>query len=212
LPEIHPSADEHVGPSQGGSQQCSPEGDDKRKARGEEADEAELSRREHWRGLMEGQRQAEELLRVEYEAKLDAERRRVDQLVARVGEEFAGLYCSSEQAVLKFGFGIAERIIRKEVSLDRQMVLEQIKEGVRRVMGVETIKIRVHPGDLALVRGQKSVIQANGDSIREIVVEPDEGLEPGDCILESEMGNIDARVATQLKQIENVLFESKVGI
>ena len=111
---------------------------------------------------------------------------------------------------MKFSFGIAERIIRKEVSLDRSIVLAQIRESVRRVLGVERLTIRVHPEDLKTVREQKSVIQANGDSIREIVVEPDEGLEPGDCVLESDLGNIDARVATQLKQIENVLFESKV--
>jgi len=177
-----------------------------------EADNPEFVRQEHRRGLLEGQRQAEELLRAEYEVKLTAEKNRVDQFLSRIAEELAGLYSSSEQAVIKFGFGIAERIIRKEVSLDRELVMQQIKEGVRRVMGVESVKIRVHPGDLALVREQKSVIQANGDAIREIVVEPDESLEPGDCILESEMGNIDARIATQLKQIENVLFESKAGV
>jgi flagellar biosynthesis/type III secretory pathway protein FliH len=81
---------------------------------------------------------------------------------------------------------------------------------VRRVLGVERITIRVHPHDLAAVREQKSAIQANGDSIREIVVEADEGLEPGDSVLESDMGNIDARIATQLKQIENMLFEGRV--
>ena len=169
-----------------------------------------LLRNEYQRGMSEGQRRSEDFLRSELAEKLQAEQQRVERLMSSATEQLSVLYRSSEDAIVKFAFGIAERVIRREVSLDRTMVLEQIKEGVRRVLGVETVKIRVHPGDLPLVREHKGVIQASGDSIREIIVEGDENLEAGDCIIESEMGNIDARIVTQLKQIENVLFESKV--
>jgi flagellar biosynthesis/type III secretory pathway protein FliH len=165
---------------------------------------------EYRRGLVDGQRQAEETLRSEMESKLQAEREKIDKLLSSTAEQLSGLYRSSEEAIVKFAFGIAERVIRKEVIADRSMVLGQIHEGLRRVLGVENVKVRVHPGDLPLVREQKSVIQAGGDSIREMIVEGDESLEPGDCVIESDMGTIDARISTQLKQIENVLFESKV--
>jgi flagellar assembly protein FliH len=170
----------------------------------------ELRRVEYERGMADGRGAAETALMLNHEAALAAERGKLEGVITELKEQFSDLYQSSEEAVVKFSFGIAERIIRKEVSLDRSIVLAQIRESVRRVLGVERLTIRVHPEDLKTVREQKSVIQANGDSIREIVVEPDEGLEPGDCVLESDLGNIDARVATQLKQIENVLFESKV--
>lgn len=169
-----------------------------------------IRRAEYLRGLADGRSKIEDILLTDYAAKLLTEHTRIDVTVDEVREQLSVLYRSSEEAIVKFAFGIAERIIRREVSLDRSIVLSQIGESVRRVLGVERITIRVHPQDLAAVREQKSAIQANGDSIREIVVEADEGLEPGDSVLESDMGNIDARIATQLKQIENMLFEGRV--
>lgn len=181
-----------------------------RPARTREDEIDELCRAEYNKGVAQGNRNAAEQLGNEYEERLLAEKARIDGIVNAVREQFSALYGSTEEAVVKFAFGVAERIIRREVSLDRTIVLGQIRESVRRVLGVERLTIRVHPDELAAVREQKSVIQSNGDSIREIVVEGDEGLALGDCVLESDMGNIDARLSTQLKQIENVLFESKV--
>jgi flagellar assembly protein FliH len=175
-----------------------------------EAHIEERIRMEYDRGVAMGKIIGADSNKTEYEAKLSAATGRIDGIVSEIREQYSDLYRTSEQAVVKFAFGIAERIIRKEVSLDRSIVLGQIRESVRRVLGVERLRIRVHPDDLAAVREQKSMIQANGDSIRDIVVEGDESLEFGDCVLESDMGNIDARISTQLKQIENVLFESKV--
>jgi len=170
-----------------------------------------LLQREYQRGMVDGHRRAEDTMRSEMAGRLQAERDKIDQLLTSTAEQLSGLYRSSEEAIVKFAFGIAERVIRKEVSIDRTMVLGQINDGLRRVLGVESVKVHVHPSDLQLVRDQKTVMKASGDSIREMIVEGDESLEPGDCIIESDMGNIDARISTQLKQIENVLFESKIA-
>jgi flagellar assembly protein FliH len=209
LPEITPEA----GRSRAVRELSSPEeglSREQRLARSQQDEVDALCRTEHQRGFVEGKYSIAEQLENDYAAKLEAERNRIDGIINGVREQFSALYASSEEAIVKFAFGVAGRIIRREVSLDRSLVLGQIRESVRRVLGVERLTIRVHPGDLAAVREQKSVIQANGDSIREIIVEGDESLEPGDCVLESDMGNIDARLSTQLKQIENVLFDSKV--
>ena len=169
-----------------------------------------LCRAEYSRGFTDGQRAISQKVQADFESSLLAERNKIDATVAALREQLTSLYGTMEGAVVKFAFGVAERIIRREVNLDRTLILGQLRESVRRVLGVERLTIRVHPDDLTLVRENKSVIQANGDAIREILVEGDDGLEPGDCVLESDMGSIDARVSTQLKQIENVLFESKV--
>jgi flagellar biosynthesis/type III secretory pathway protein FliH len=43
-------------------------------------------------------------------------------------------------------------------------------------------------------------------------VEPDESIEPGSCIVECASGNVDARWATQLRQVEAALFGRISGI
>jgi flagellar assembly protein FliH len=165
---------------------------------------------EYERGIAEGRSRLEEMLKNRTSEQVQVEHQRVEELFTNAVEQWSDLHGASEEATVKFAFGVAERIIRKELSVNSAIVVDQIKEGVRRVLGVESLKIRVHPEDLPLVRDQKGTIQTSGDTVREIIVEGDESLEPGDCIIESDMGNIDARISTQLKQIENVLFESKV--
>jgi flagellar assembly protein FliH len=165
---------------------------------------------EFQRGVADGRKKAEESVKARVTEGIQAEHQRVEKLFGHAAEQWSGFFVSSEEAIVKFAFGVAERIVRKQITLDRAIVVEQIKEGIGRVLGVESVKIRVHPEDLPLVRQQKGSIQSSGDALRDIVVDVDETLEPGDCIIESDMGNIDARISTQLKQIENALFDSKV--
>lgn len=210
LPEISPSRPVQQ-KSKGSDRIKNTDGDPGSLRQSEQASIESIKREEFRRGVQEGKRLTEDALKADYEERLAQEHHRVESLLAAFNEQLSTIHGTTEQAVIKFAFGIAEKIIRKEITRDREIVVGQIKEGVRRVVGVENIRVRIHPEDLPLVREQKSVIQGSGDAIREIVVDGDESLEPGDCIIESDMGNIDARVATQLRQIEMVLFEGRLG-
>jgi Flagellar biosynthesis/type III secretory pathway protein len=47
---------------------------------------------------------------------------------------------------------------------------------------------------------------SHADSVREIVIESDNKVERGGCIIESDLGNIDARLSTQFELIEEALL------
>jgi flagellar assembly protein FliH len=49
-------------------------------------------------------------------------------------------------------------------------------------------------------------LSAYADSVKEIVIEADGKVERGGCIIESELGNIDARISTQFALIEEALL------
>ena len=165
-----------------------------------------LHRNEYERGFRDGKHQTEEQLKREFDSQRSADEQRVNRIVIQATEQIAALYRQSEEAVITFAFGVARRIISHEARLDGEIVMARIKEGVTRILGVEKIKIRVHPDDMATVRGQRDGIQSHSDALREIVVEADDHLERGDCIIESDLGTIDARLSTQLRQIESALF------
>jgi flagellar assembly protein FliH len=57
------------------------------------------------------------------------------------------------------------------------------------------------------VREHRAAIASGSDSIRDMVIEADEKVERGGCILESDSGNVDARISTQLKKIEETLLD-----
>jgi flagellar assembly protein FliH len=68
------------------------------------------------------------------------------------------------------------------------------------------VKLRINPMDEELVREQRSALLVGSDFIREVMIEADENVERGGCVIESSAGNVDARISTQLKQIETVFL------
>jgi flagellar assembly protein FliH len=108
-------------------------------------------------------------------------------------------------------FTVAART-KREISLDGEAVVRQVREALRRIVGVETIKLRIHPDDEVLIRSHRTTLMASSDALREVVIEPDTAIERGGCIIESTSGNVDARIATQLRQIENALYAGDLAL
>lgn len=159
-------------------------------------------------GFGQGQQEAEIRMRAEYEQTLTEERRKVGMLISSFEAQQKTYQQSLEQSTMKFGIAVAEIIIKREVSIDKGLVLQQVREALKRVVGVERIKLRVNPQDEFIVKENRAAVTEDSDSIRDIIIDLDETIEPGGCILESDSGNVDARLSTQLKKIEESLFET----
>jgi flagellar assembly protein FliH len=160
----------------------------------------------HQAGFEAGKEALRPFLQKEYEERLEQERQRIDVLLAGIQEQSDRLRRQFEQSIIKLSVVVAEQILKREVALDDQTVIRQIREALRRVAGVERITVRVNPGDEPLVRGSRPGILAGADAIRDILIESDDKVEPGGCILESDLGNIDARLSSQMKKIEEALL------
>jgi flagellar assembly protein FliH len=131
---------------------------------------------------------------------------RSDELLGAIGEQHAQLRSAVEQTVIDLSLEIGSRILKREIELTSPVV-GQIREAMKRILGVEKVRIKVNHADEDLVRSHKTDLHQAADSVKEFVVETDEKVSAGSCILESELGNVDARIETQLRQIELALRE-----
>jgi len=132
---------------------------------------------------------------------------RIGALLGAMGGQLRVLGENLERDAYQFALAVAGRIIKREVALDNDTILRQIKGAIRRVVGVETIKLRVHPADEEIVREHRGVFLSSAGSVRDLVIEVDDSLEPGGCIIESTAGNVDARISTQINQVAAALFD-----
>jgi flagellar assembly protein FliH len=134
------------------------------------------------------------------------ERERVEQFLASLEEQFRQVKERFEENVIKCALAVAERIVKREIARDQEFVLTQVREALKRVVGVSRIQLRVHPSDETLLQSRRAGLMEASDSLREISIEADETIEPGGCIVESESGSVDAQLSTQLQQIEEALL------
>ena len=86
---------------------------------------------------------------------------------------------------------------------DAETVRNTISETLAEVApGSTDVELRLHPQDLALVRGVDAELEQKYPGIK---LTADSELTPGDCVAKSRFGMIDARVLTKLQNVARSL-------
>ncbi len=165
---------------------------------------------EYRRGFEEGIINAERAMREDYENQFVEEKQKLEKFMQNILTQFGILASKTEAGVLKFSIAIAEKILKREVEVDEEFILPQIREAVKRITGVEAITLRINPADEELVRNNRGTIHSTSDNIREFNIETDEKIDRGSCVIESAAGNIDARVSAQLNKLEDIILNNSM--
>ncbi|MBV8478132.1 MAG: type III secretion system stator protein SctL [Acidobacteriaceae bacterium] len=111
----------------------------------------------------------------------------------------------NETALLKIAVRIAEKLIGEELRTAPDTIAGIVREALRSVRRAKSLVIQVHPTDTASLNECLSTLRSSAGPAREIEIVPNASLSRGDCIVESDIGVIDARLETQLKNIERAL-------
>jgi type III secretion protein L len=88
---------------------------------------------------------------------------------------------------------------------ERERVTQVVKSALAVARTQRSVVVRVHPADAEHVRARVDEITKPYPNVSFLEVTPDPRLQPGGCILESEIGVIDASLEAQLQAIENSL-------
>jgi len=102
----------------------------------------------------------------------------------------------------------AERIIGHCVEVTPQVMLEIIHKAIESLKYQKEIRIRVNPDDLGFLKENKMQLYTMLGESKEIEIVEDALVGRGGCIIDTEIGTIDARLETQLRVIEK-LFARK---
>lgn len=111
---------------------------------------------------------------------------------------------SAEPEIVKLAMGIAERIVHKQVAVDRDVVIEMTKAAIGRLLEREVVTVRVHPADLERMKEHRDDVLALGD-VKHMRIIEDQRVDRGGVIVETDSGAVDAKVATQLDEARRVL-------
>ena len=100
---------------------------------------------------------------------------------------------------------IAERILGRELGQNPDAVVDIVSEALSQAGAPREVVVRCHPDDLkALERGRPRLIE-RCRSHQAVLFRADAIFARGGCIVETELGTVDARLPTQLEAIERAL-------
>jgi flagellar biosynthesis/type III secretory pathway protein FliH len=116
---------------------------------------------------------------------------------------------SAGDALAAMAVDIAKRIIKTEVSCDEELIMYMVRDTIRKVgREQKRITVKVSPSDY---RYTKDAVKTDPDMLDDVqvIVEEDESVDPGSCMIESQAGLIDARFSTQLELLNRILATGK---
>jgi flagellar assembly protein FliH len=183
--------------------------EEERKAHEEEEQKRmkELLGSEYAKGYEEGRKKALEEMENDFKNKLSDTIIHLSELTNVIKNEFDDFKYCINQEVIRLSISIAEKILKREVKIDDKTIVAQVSECIRKIIGVENIIIFVNPEDERVLKLFKSDFYHTFESLKDITIQGHERIDRGSCRIESNMGNVDARFATQMKIIEDTLLE-----
>ena len=119
------------------------------------------------------------------------------------------ILAEAESDILRLAIKVSEQVIRNEITLHRDVAMNIISEAIARVSDREQIILKVNKEDIENVKRYKDRLSGVLDGIKSFSILEDSQVEPGGCIIETNLGFIDARIKTRIEQIENALWKAK---
>jgi len=107
-----------------------------------------------------------------------------------------------EKEVAQLALSIAKKVVCHEVKTTEETVVCVAREALSRVENPGKIKVKLNPADLQFIQDTKSQLSDFLDDVESIRFEAEDSIQSGGCLIETDMGDIDARIEKQLQAIE----------
>jgi flagellar assembly protein FliH len=156
------------------------------------------------RGISEGIRTGEEQARKESIKSIEA----LQNQLKEVASLRKSILEKAEKDILMLSVSIAEKILQQEVTSNQDTVQNILKAAMKNILDRENIKVRLHPQDFQYMMDKKEDFLQGFDGIKNIVFEEDGGIIRGGALIETQFGEIDARIDRQFAEVKNQLLSS----
>jgi len=121
--------------------------------------------------------------------------------IRKLKEEF---FANSEPEMIKLVMAIAEKVIGKLVEEHKEAIYSIVRQAIEHSLG-DRIVVRLHPDDLKRLRTEDLQFKNILDRTKHLHFKEDDTIQKGGCVVETEVGTIDAQLENQLKAIRKAL-------
>ena len=170
-----------------------------------EEDPEALRREAYEEGFTEGEKAGIERGRKDVETQVERFLASIEEIAALKNK----LYEGSEEEIVDLILAAVNKIIRKELVLDREIVAGVIKDALKNLVGKKEILIRVNSQDYFYILEHKKRLFAEDGDLRDVRFEEDDSVGIGGCLIESGSGEVDARIEKQLEMLEEAMRSAR---
>jgi len=165
------------------------------------AESAEPGKAAYENGLLQGEKIGMEIA----ERKMESVMKRYSDAICEVQRLRSSLYTQGERDVVKLAVAVAKKIVHREIQVDRDIVRTLVHVALSRVAEKSIVTICLNPIDYDyLMEHRAELSQSEGQDISLLA---DKSIERGGCLIQTNCGDIDARVEEEFREVEHSFFE-----
>lgn len=162
----------------------------------------EISENAEKMGSEEGKQLGIEEYKTELANEVESFKKTVDSFSDNTKNAFDDL----EKSIVSLSVKIAEKIIKKKIQEDENITLDMVNNSIQKAKKGLKITVRVNPSEYDFILKYSDQPSAKNENV---LITPDENVEAGGCVIDSDLGLIDAQIATQLEVIEKKLLKEE---
>lgn len=155
-------------------------------------------------GLEEGRKEAFAKVSVEIAERMET----MDQLLNTIKELKKDMTNFNESHLLQLTFQMAARLAKAELESNNPAMVEILRDAVGLAQDEENITVRVSQEQFDFLEELKKETGREFEFIKKIKFEPSTDISPGGCIVETNYGEVDARIEQRIQQLWSVLSEN----
>ena len=143
------------------------------------------------------------------EGKAEVERliERTQTVLQRAQDKRTEILEETEQEIINLVLLISRKVIKVISENQRNVIISNVVQALRKVKGRGNITIRVNMSDLKLSTDHIKDFINLVEGAKSVQVVEDSAVDEGGCIIETDFGEIDARITSQLTELEAKILE-----
>jgi flagellar assembly protein FliH len=170
----------------------------------------------HAKGAQEGFAKGEEEGRKKAKAGFDSQVKELQEKIASylgaIETSKKNIYSNAHSILLQLCFELTKKILHAEVASNPDAVLSVLRKSLSYIADRERIVVRVARDDLETVSKNREFWLPVSERVESISIEPDDRIEKGGCIIESNSGVADARLGVQLEELRELVDKIWSGV
>jgi flagellar assembly protein FliH len=148
------------------------------------------------RGFAEGERAGERAA----SAKLEQMLQRLAATIEEIGALRHDMMHRAERELVRLAVAMAERIVRRQVDLDRELLIVMARVAIDRLGDSTVATVHLNPIDFEAATRGRDLSSAS------VQIVGDPAVPRGGCLVKSSFGTIDASIESQVRELSRALL------
>ena len=131
---------------------------------------------------------------------------RIHKMIEAVQAKRQEILDNTEQQIVNLVILIARKVVKIMSQNQKSVIMSNVLQALKKVKGSGDVTLRVNLADVKLTTEHIKDFIRQVENIKNISVVEDSSVEKGGCIVETDFGAIDARISSQLNELETQIL------